>query len=72
MPGLFVFAIGVGLGDDDEFCARAERAGYRLALVQDLRIPHAHRSTFRALYSEDEIAQMQRQAHARLGVGCPA
>lgn len=60
--GLLDESYGVGFGDDDEYCRRAEKAGYRLALVQDLVIPHHHRSTFRALYSDEEISRMQAAA----------
>lgn len=56
---------GPGLGDDDDLSRRAERAGFLLALVQDLRIPHHHRSTFRALYTEAQIKKMQDEAMAK-------
>jgi len=55
---------GVGFGDDDDYCYRAHQLGYRLALVRDLVIPHHHRSTFRALYTDRQIQRMQ---HAALG-----
>jgi GT2 family glycosyltransferase len=63
--GVLDESYGVGFGDDDEYCRRAERAGIRLALVQDLVIPHHHRSTFKTLYSGDEIQRMQDQAMAK-------
>ena len=50
---------GVGFGDDDDYCHRIKKQGYKLALVQDLLIPHHHRSTFNILYSKEEIQQMQ-------------
>jgi hypothetical protein len=50
---------GAGFGDDDHFCWKAQNAGYRLALVQDLVIPHHHRSTFRALMPQEEIRSQQ-------------
>lgn len=53
---------GVGLGDDDEYCLRLHRAGYRLALVEPLVITHHHRSTFKQLYSETQIKEMQSEA----------
>lgn len=64
--GLLDESYGVGLGDDDDFCRRAEAAGFSLALVHSLRIPHHHRSTFRALYTTEEIASMQDAAMRRL------
>ncbi len=63
---------GVGFGDDDEYCARAKRAGFKLALVRDLVIPHHHRSTFRSLYSDDQIRIMQSTAMARVKAKCQA
>lgn len=53
---------GVGFGDDDNYCLRAERAGFRLALVRSLTIPHAHRTTFREVYGAEAIPAMQEAA----------
>lgn len=53
---------GVGFGDDDHFCWKLHRSGYRIALAQSLVIPHHHRSTFRELYTETEIHGMQTEA----------
>ncbi len=53
---------GVGFGDDDDYCRRAHKLGYRLGLVTDLVIPHHHRTTFRTLYSDGQIRSMQRCA----------
>ena len=55
-------AFGVGLGDDDDYSFRVRRAGFKLALRQDLVVPHHHRSTFKALYSQQEIHAMQCKA----------
>ena len=63
--GMLDESYGAGLGDDDSYCRLAERAGFLLALVQDLRIPHHHRSTFKALYSDKEIREMQTRAMAQ-------
>ena len=60
---------GVGLGDDDAYCRSAERAGFRLAFVGDLLIPHKHRSTFRSLYTDAQIADMQKSAMDRFRKG---
>lgn len=60
--GLLDEAFGVGFGDDDDYCRRSLNAGYRLALVQDLIIPHHHRSTFKSLYSVETIKEMQTNA----------
>lgn len=57
--GLLDEDFGVGFGDDDNYCERAHRAGYELVLVTTLTIPHNHRTTFRALYSLEDIQQKQ-------------
>lgn len=51
-----------GFGDDDDYCKRVHNKGYRISLVQNLRIPHYHRSTFKQLFSETEIKEMQETA----------
>lgn len=56
--GLLDENFGVGLADDDDYCYRVKQHGYKLALVQDLKIPHFHRTTFKTLYSEKEITRM--------------
>jgi len=53
---------GVGFADDDDYCRRARLEGYILALVQDLVIPHHHRTTFKEIYGEEKIPEMQRNA----------
>ena len=63
--GLLDEDFGVGLADDDDYCQRIKEAGYKLALVQDLMIPHHHRSTFRALYSDEQIEAMTQMGLAR-------
>lgn len=50
---------GVGFGDDDNYCARVHSKGYRMCLVPNLVIPHYHRTTFRAIYSREDIKRMQ-------------
>jgi GT2 family glycosyltransferase len=73
--GLLDQQFGVGFGDDDDYCYRAQKVGYRLALVLDLLIPHHHRSTFRALYTDHQIRYMQKAALVRYyrkhGIGGP-
>lgn len=49
---------GVGFGDDDEYCWRVQKAGYKVAVAKDCYIWHGHRTTFKQLYSEAEIEQM--------------
>jgi GT2 family glycosyltransferase len=52
-------AFGVGLGDDDDFCKRMKSAGMRCFLSMGTYVFHNHRTTFRELYSEQEISDMQ-------------
>jgi GT2 family glycosyltransferase len=60
--GLLDENFGVGFGDDDDYCRRVLNAGYTMALVQDLVIPHHHRTTFKQLYNAGTINEMQRNA----------
>jgi GT2 family glycosyltransferase len=60
--GLLDENFGVGFGDDDDYCRRVLNAGYSLALVQDLVIPHHHRTTFKQLYKPETIQEMQKNA----------
>lgn len=57
--GLLDPAFGVGLGDDDDYCFRLKSAGYSLGFVPAAYVVHHHRTTFRANYSNAEIAAMQ-------------
>ena len=60
--GLLDETFGIGLGDDDDYCRRIYNAGYRLAFVGDVIIPHLHRTTFNALYTPAQIEIMQKRA----------
>ncbi len=53
-----------GFGGDDWYCHVAQEKGFKLALVQNLLIPHVHRSTFKEVHGEDGIADMQKAALA--------
>ncbi len=64
--GLLGEQFGVGLGDDDEYCQRAQAAGYDLSYVGDLVVFHYHKMTFRSLYSEKELRTMTRRAQRLL------
>jgi GT2 family glycosyltransferase len=57
--GMLDERFGVGFGDDDDYCLRVLNAGYVMALVQDLVIPHHHRSTFKKIYGEANIKGME-------------
>jgi len=53
---------GIGFGDDDNYSARAQAQGFGLVYVPEIVIPHHHRTTFKLVYSEDEIQRMQNSA----------
>lgn len=50
---------GAGLGDDDQYCARVTKAGYKLLLALDSYVYHKQRTTFKALYTTEELKTMQ-------------
>lgn len=55
-------AYGVGFGDDDDYCFRARRAGYRLGLATNVIVEHAHRTTFKTLFPEYKQLQERNMA----------
>jgi len=63
--GLLDPGFGAGLADDDDYCFRLRAAGYALLFVPGAYALHHHRTTFRALYSDAEIAAMQRENYDR-------
>jgi GT2 family glycosyltransferase/glycosyltransferase involved in cell wall biosynthesis len=63
--GLLDPRFGAGLGDDDDYCFRLRAAGHRVAFVPGAYVVHRHRTTFRTLYSESEIAAMQHENYAK-------
>ncbi len=63
--GLLDPRFGAGFGDDDDYCFRLRSAGYNLAFVPGAYVVHHHRTTFRTLYSEAEIAAMQHENYAK-------
>ena len=57
---------GIGLGDDDDYCIRTDRAGFKRAFCPGSLVMHAHRSTFFELYGKDVVHQMQLTAAEKL------
>jgi GT2 family glycosyltransferase len=57
---------GVGLGDDNDYCRRAQAAGFDLCYLGSLTIQHWHKTTFRQLFSQSEIAEMGVRAERML------
>lgn len=56
--GLLDEDFGIGLGDDDHYCWRAQQAGFDLCYLGDLTIFHHHKTTFKQLYTGDQISSM--------------
>lgn len=54
---------GLGLADDDDYCARADDAGWQVIVALDSYVPHDHRTTFYHLQREVglDIDALQRQ-----------
>lgn len=50
---------GVGFGDDDDYCLRAQKLGFEISLSNNVLVKHHHRSTFKKIYSLEEIKEMQ-------------
>lgn len=63
--GLLSEDYGVGLGDDDDYCAKLRSLGYEVRLDLGTYVFHNHRTTFRALYTNDEITAMQKENLAK-------
>ncbi|PID52807.1 MAG: hypothetical protein CR972_00115 [Candidatus Moraniibacteriota bacterium] len=53
---------GIGLGDDNDYCARAIKAQWKLALAKNVFVFHNHRTTFKSIYTDKDIKSMQRNA----------
>jgi GT2 family glycosyltransferase len=54
--GLLCEELSVGLGDDDEYCMRMRKHGYRTMLSLGTFVHHVHRATFNALkLGEDSL-----------------
>lgn len=64
--GLLDEDFGVGLGDDDHFCWRAQQAGFDLCYLGDLTIFHYHKTTFNQIYTLEQIRRMGWDAVDRL------
>jgi O-antigen biosynthesis protein len=56
--GLLDESLGVGLGDDDDYCYRAQEAGFDLCYLGDLMVWHYHKTTFRQLFTPRQVYEM--------------
>lgn len=52
-------AFGVGFADDDYCCHAVKKSGGKIMFVPSAFVYHHHRTTFKSLYSVEEIKQMQ-------------
>jgi len=57
---------GVGFGDDDDWCHRCHQKGWKMVFVRDSFVRHHHRTTFKTLWSDAQIYQMQKKAMKKL------
>lgn len=60
--GTFSTEFGLGLGDDDDYCERLKQRGWQLGLAEGVLVGHLHRTSFRRLYSEEEIVALETKA----------
>jgi len=58
--GVLSEEFGIGFKDDDDFCVRAKKKGWKLSIVKDVFVFHNHRTTFKSLYSEKQIESMKK------------
>lgn len=59
--GLLDEAFGIGYGDDDDFCKRMRDEKMQLAISLGTYVFHNHQSTFRTLFTAQEIDQIKKQ-----------
>lgn len=57
--GLLDERFGLGLGDDDDLCQRMKAQGMLCALSLGTYVFHNHRTTFKSLYSDNDLRLMQ-------------
>lgn len=49
----------IGFGDDDDYCHRMIKAGYKILFVPSAFVHHYHRTTFKDVFGLAKIKQMQ-------------
>jgi len=64
--GMLDESFGLGLGDDDDYCAMAQKAGWYVAFCPTSLVLHHHRQTFKTMFTDSEVEKMQHQAAERL------
>jgi GT2 family glycosyltransferase len=63
--GLLSTEFGMGFGDDDDYCIRIQKNQMKVYLALDSYVYHAHRTTFKANFSEVEITRMKEENLAK-------
>ena len=58
--GLLDEAFGLGFFEDDDYCRRVEKAGYKMVVVDDVFVHHHLSASFNALGAERKRLQMER------------
>ncbi len=64
--GLLSEEYGLGYGEDDDYCIRAVRAGWRLGIANDAWVWHDHHATYKITIGQDGMDREGAQAHALL------
>ena len=59
--GLLSTEYGMGFGDDDDYCERIRRAGFKILLALDAYVYHAHRASFKKLYTPEQLEEAKRK-----------
>ena len=49
----------LGFGDDDDCCHRLKKMGHKIAFVPSAFVYHHHRTTFKSMFSQQQIQAMQ-------------
>lgn len=57
---------GLGFGEDDQWCERAQRQGYEIGLAAGALAVHLHRATWRATFGEQGMAEIRDAAGRQL------
>ena len=64
--GLLDARFGMGFGEDDQWCERAQRKGYEIGVAGGALAVHLHRATWRAAFGDGGIAALQHAASNQL------
>lgn len=51
---------GIGFGDDDDYCYRARKAGFKVGFSRRVMVKHNHRTTFDSVFGVEKRNAMQK------------